>query len=83
MENQDTFGIRAMSLGRGQRPGRRRGPVDLGIAFVGEDLEIVTLGQRDQLRPIGLIGHRPLRIGRGADIGDRRPVEDVVRQGDA
>jgi hypothetical protein len=41
----------------------------------------VTLGQRDQLRPIGLIGHRPLRIGRGADIGDRRPVEDVVRQG--
>jgi hypothetical protein len=59
MENHDALRIGAARLGRGQRAGRRRIAVDLGIAFVREDLEIVPLGQRDQLRPIGLIATAP------------------------
>ncbi len=63
-----------------QRAGRRRVAVDLGIALVGEDAEIVLLGQRDQRRPVVPAGHCALRVGGRAEIGDGDAVQHLGGQ---
>jgi hypothetical protein len=59
-----------------QRAGRRRVAVELGIALVGEDLKSCVRPARSG-RASRLVGDRPLRVGRRADIGDRRAVQHL------
>ena len=54
--------------------------VDLGIAFVSENDEIVLFSQGDQVAPIFLIRHRPLRVGRRTDIGQCSALQHILWQ---
>ena len=63
-----------------QRAGGRRVAVDLRIAFIGENQEIIFLGQRDQIGPIVARGDNALRIGGGAKIGRRGAAEHLFGQ---
>jgi hypothetical protein len=75
VEGQHAFGVGADLVRYLEDAGRRGVAPDLGIAFVGEDAEIVLLGQRQQPAPVGPVGNRALRVGRRAEIGDGDAVE--------
>ena len=63
MECNNPLGVRADIARHLQDTHRGRIAVNLGIAFVREDLEIMSFRQRNQIGPIPMIGHGPLRIG--------------------
>ncbi len=58
-----------------QRAGRRLIGVDLGIAFIRRDQEIMLPREREPVLQIVERGDRPLRISRGAKIDHRRLLE--------
>ena len=80
MKAHQTFGIGTDFRGDLQGADRRRVAIDLGIAFVREDLEVVAFGQFQQRGPVRAVGTDPLRVRGRADVGDGRAVQKVGRQ---
>ena len=80
MEDHDPLGVGAGGLGGRERARRRGVAVDLAVALVGEDAEVVALGEREEAAPVGRVGDRALRVRRRADVGERDPVEERRRQ---
>jgi hypothetical protein len=81
MEGQHAFGVGAGGMGHLKDAGRRGAAPDLGIAFVGEDAEIMPLGQRQQVGPV-VARRRPRPADwRASRVGDGRAVQHVARQG--
>ena len=77
VEDQQVAEALAQRLRRFEGTGRRVAIIDLGIAFVDDQHEIVLPGQADRLLQIIEVGNGALRIRRRAEKGQRRPVEEV------
>ncbi len=80
MEDHQPLGVGADPARHLERAGGRLVAVDLRIALVGEDAEIVALGEIEKHAPVAPVGHRALRVRGRADIGDRGAVEHVRGQ---
>mmetsp|Transcript_3741 Transcript_3741/g.6934 ORF Transcript_3741/g.6934 Transcript_3741/m.6934 type:complete len:248 (+) Transcript_3741:1484-2227(+) len=77
MENHHPFRVCAHAARHFKRASRRRIPVDLGVTFIREYLEVMGLGERDKGLPIFRRGYRTLRVRGRADVGNRGPVQNV------
>ena len=54
---------------------RRRAVIDLAVAFIDDEHEIIGAGERDRLLEISEIGDGALRVGRAAEIEQRAALE--------
>jgi hypothetical protein len=81
VEDQDALGVGAGGLGGGERTRRRGLAVDLAVALVGEDAEVVALGEGEEAPPVVRVGDRALGVRGRADVGKGDAVEERRRQG--
>ena len=81
VEDHDTLGVGAGGGGRGEGARGRGVAVDLAVAFVAEQAEVVALGEGEQAREVGLARDGALRVRRRAEIGEGDAVEERRRQG--
>jgi len=72
MEHDRPLGIRPLRRGDLKQSGRRRVTPDLGIAFIGEDPEIVLLRQRQEVGKI---------VGRGSPTAHREAETAKAHRG--
>ena len=76
VEDHHPLGVGAGGGGDLERAGGRGVAVDLGVALVGEDAEVVALGERHEGAPVAGVGDRPLRVGGGAEVAEGGAVEE-------
>ena len=77
MKDRDPFRVGALCRRDIDQARGRVSAVDLGIAFVGEDAEIVLFGEIEKGREVFAARHGPLRVRGRADEDDGRAVEHV------
>ena len=79
MENRDPLWVRTHFRSHFESTHRRFIAVNLGIALVCENAEIVFLGQRNQLAPVVPRRHSTLWVRRGTDVSNRRAIQHIRR----
>ena len=80
MENHHAFRIGSHIARDLKRACRCFVAVNLGIAFISQNAEIVFFGQRDQAFPVVTAGNSALRVGGRTDVGQRRAIQNLGRQ---
>ncbi len=63
-----------------ERAGRTLAQIDVGVAFVGEHREVVSVGEREQRSPIGFVRHRAFGIGGRTQVSRDGALQDTVRK---
>ena len=66
MEGEQPLETAAHRITRGQRADRRLAEIDVGVAFVGEHGEIISVGEREQVRANSPRSHTRLRDWRAS-----------------